>query len=356
MNLHTTRAAILPIVQRVATTDGINKQNPIARVTARAASIWIRSVGQESTHEGTAACTVNNEGQVDVDAKMLASAIGSLPNGVVSMALDKSHVLITGGGAKLKIPIVLDHDPIAPDLGDVQALTVDGKRFAQTIGRVRATMFDGHRDNGGAHLESFDGYVRLVTTDRHRLSRAQCPAVETIRWDGGSLIPSAALDGIVAIVGDTPGTIELAFGNGWVRATCGSMVSHWRMMNGQFPDYETIIPSTFKCDVTMHRASWVDALKRANSICGVAGAARHRFDANGCAIDARDSDGRELEEDIAAKVNGANITVGFNPKYLMDALEAHGGEQITFRIAGERAPAKIETDDALWIVMPRVQP
>jgi DNA polymerase-3 subunit beta len=128
-----------------------------------------------------------------------------------------------------------------------------------------------------------------------------------------------------------------------------------RLIEGEFPNYRGLIPASQPNRLTVGRAVLIDAVKRVKLMAREATPVRLTFRTDSLELVAITQDVGQANEEIDAKYEGAELTVAFNPEYLLDGLEVTPGDEVSLETVDSLKPAlirSIESTDFLYLLMP----
>lgn len=300
----------------------------------------------------TVAASVDQPGDTCVDPVDLGKVAATLGNATV-------HLRLAGRALVLDTPrgeFRFNTEPVEnwPPIPAIPVDTVFSPLSLDAVGRVAHAVAkdDARYGLNGLHAERVtDGY-RLVATDGHRLAYAGGPG------DGpdlrtGDLISREAVEHLTRL----GGAVEAATVPGHLLVRTGDVVAAFRLIDGTFPDYRAIVPATGagRHRIVIDTAALSAALNRA----AVAVAGRDRaviFDVvpGRVGLSISNVDFGQYAEDVAAEVTGEPVLVGFNLRYLRDAL-THRGPTTVIEFAGPLAPTLVrdpEPGGTADVVMP----
>ena len=128
-----------------------------------------------------------------------------------------------------------------------------------------------------------------------------------------------------------------------------------RLIEGDYPNYEQVIPKSTQEKLRISKESFYAAVKRA-SLFTTPDSQSIKLDVlkNKVVVSKVSHDGGESREELDCNYSGEDLTIGFNPTYLMDALKNVGEEEISFEFAGtdKRGVVRAEGSDYIYIVLP----
>lgn len=302
----------------------------------------------------TAEATVTEPGSTTVSASMFAAIIGKLQKGkLVTLESTGMKLTITSGRSDLELATlpIDDFPKIATDEYDsqFQAGQAEIKRlfdlsaFAMSTEEVRFYL-------QGVYLHPFNGTLRAVTTDGHRLARIDS-AVECAT--AGVIVPRKTVNLVKKLLADGDALVKVSAGK--ILFDLGHTVVISKVIDGTFPDYTRVIPSDHVTEATVSAAD----VKQASGLVSLVSAEKNRavkisVSGSVMALEVNAGIDKGLEE-VDCEFTGPDITIGVNSKYLADVLQACNGDQAVIRFNGSGDPIVIkpsEDDLALFVVMP----
>src|SRR5207253_10366960 len=154
----------------------------------------------------------------------------------------------------------------------------------------------------------------------------------------------AGADQVTLRLGDREATFEV----GDIRLTS-------RLIEGDFPNYRQLIPSGYPNRLVVGKEALIDAVRRVKLLAREAAPVRLSLRPDGLELTATTQDVGQAREDLDAKYEGAEMTVAFNPEYLIDGIEAATGDEISLETTDALKPATMRTmaaTDFLYLLMP----
>ena len=303
-----------------------------------------------------------------VPSRLLNDIVKALEPGAVELETNDETARIASGRSEFSLkPLPADEFP------KVSAVEGDEVRFdaEALVGALRQVLPAASTDDNrqiltGVLLAASDGEgsegLRLVATDSYRLAVVDLPGVSVLSSGKSVLVPSRALSELSKALGDG-GEITLRLGerdasfavagdNGAVRLTT-------RLIEGDYPNYQGLIPQSQPNLLTVSREPLIEALRRVKLLARDATPVRMQMSSDGLELRAVTQDVGEGTESLDASYTGDELTVAFNPDYLLAGIEAVEAEEISLATIDSLKPAVVRdptTDDFLYLLMPvRVQ-
>lgn len=306
----------------------------------------------ETSTRATLPADVSAEGRALVSGRLLAEICKSLPNKPVDISLDGTKVAVVCGNARFSLQTMpVEEYPQLPDM-PTSSGSVKSTDFATAVSQAVAAA---GRDEmlpllTGVRLEMEGSTISLMATDRFRAS------LRDLEWfpeksdiSANALVPARVLgetarslvsgsDITIAIAsGETGGGLigfEGAVGTSTRRTTT-------RLLEGDFPRVRQLFhaqPETV-CYVETH--AFVDSVKRVALVAERNTPVRLSFSEGQLLLEAGSGDEAQASESIEATVNGPDISIGFNPNYLLEGLSVMSDPVVHLSFTQHTKPAAL---------------
>ena len=278
-----------------------------------------------------------------MSGRLLREIANALPHKPVDFALDGTKVSVTCGASRFTLATMpVDQYPALPSL-PAQSGTVDGAALQAAVSQVTSAA---SRDETlpiltGIRLEIEGSTISLLATDRYRL------ALRELSWK-----PSAPDISAVALVrartsSDTAkalgaGEVSVALSSGsgvdLLGFEAGGLVTTSLLMDGDYPPVRRLFPYETPITAVIKTSYLVEATRRVSLVAERNASVRLAFSEGEVVLDAGQSDDAQASEALEAVVEGGEITVAFNPGYLLDGLNALGTEYVRLGFTQETKP------------------
>ena len=300
---------------------------------------------------------VSDEGSITVPARLMQDFISSLPSGVINLELQETKLSITTDQYQSTVNgIVADDFPVMPAITSGHSWTIPGSLLKKTLQQV---VFAASNDETrpvltAVLLHTSGGALYMAATDSYRLAERKLNAnSEDVRL----LVPATAMQDLLRIIGDGNDDVHVTHDDQQILFQVGDVELVTRLVEGKYPDYQKLIPATFVTTATLKRADFVNVTKVSSLFAREsAGSITIEVDADAQTLSIR-SVASQLGENTAqatAKVTGSE-SITLNSKYLLDALNALSGDEVTFGFNG-KLEATLLTDaanaDYKHVIMP----
>jgi DNA polymerase-3 subunit beta len=332
--------------------------------SAHGEGLRITATDTEVAYIGELASNVQKTGDLAVDAVNLFQIVRALPEPTVRLAAVPGNRLdVSSGRAQFRLPIAAASEFPAMAAFDARAtLKIKEGALRRLVEQTSfAVAAEDHRFGlNGAHLEdrSRDGktILRVVSTDGHRLAASEAEVEGAIALPPRMLVPRKALGVLRKLLEGDDEIVELAFGDAAVKLARPGQTFWFRMLDGEFPDYEAVVPKESKHRVMIGREELSATLKRvAILVQDRARAVKFAFNDGELEISVHNVDRGEITETLPIELDGQPFAAGFNVRYLQDVLASLSGSAVKIEMAHALAPALLrdpERDEAMFVVMP----
>ena len=298
----------------------------------------------------------DGDGGVVLPARLAADIVRSMGAGKVEVSVDGDEVNISGGRSQFSVrPLSFDDYPklATPTTSSVTLPAVAvGEALRQV---VRAASTDEARPIlTGVLLTAENGGLRMVATDSYRLAVRDLADHQVLGADQKVLIPGRALNELQRLVG---GGEELTMRLGDREATfeVGETRLSTRLIEGEFPNYRQLIPTSHPNTLTVEREPLLEAVRRVKILAKDATPVRLQMGGDTLRLTAITQDVGNASEELDATYEGTELTVAFNPEYFASGVEACSSDSITLSTLDSLKPAVIRgvgNDDYLYLLMP----
>jgi DNA polymerase-3 subunit beta len=309
-------------------------------------------------------------GTVLVSGRLLADISRALPNRPVEISTDGVRVTVVCGSSRFTLPTLpVDEYPALPQMPTATG-TVSGEVFASAVAQVAVAA--GRDDTlpvlTGVRVEIEDDRITLAATDRYRF------AVRELLWkpeqpglSAVALVPAKTLlDTAKSLNSGDVVSIALASGKdgggeGLIGFEGAGRRTTTRLLEGEFPKFRSLFPTEFSAVATIVTAPFVEAVKRVSLVAERNTPVRLSFEQGVLTLEAGSGDDAQATERIDADLEGDDISIAFNPAYLLEGLSAIDAPVAQLSFTTSTKPALLsgrpsvdaEADEAYkYLIMP----
>jgi len=199
--------------------------------------------------------------------------------------------------------------------------------------------------------------LRAVATDGHRLARVETPLPEGAAAMPGVIVPRKTVAELRKLIDSLDGDVDVSLSDTKVRFAVGRASLTSKLIDGQFPDYERVIPADNTRHLSVEAASLAQAVDRVSTISSERSrAVKMALDANRMTVSATSPENGTATEEVTAVYGDGALDIGFNSRYLLDIMDQvdKGGEaRFSFKDSGSPTVVRDASDEgALFVIMP----
>ncbi|MFH1779446.1 MAG: DNA polymerase III subunit beta [Candidatus Omnitrophota bacterium] len=301
---------------------------------------------------------IQEEGAISIPAKKISDIVKELPGIKLSLSAKKNNqIIIKCEKSTFKMMgLPKDEFPKVPELVDKDVLTLPQKLLKTML---NMTLFAVSKDETryiltGVLFMAMESKLRLVATDGRRLATIE----KEIPKSGGLvkkvIIPTKAVSELTRILKDE-GEVKISFSENQLSFELDDTLLITRLIEGEYPNYEQVIPKQVEEKIRLNKDLFYSAIKRA-SLFTAPDSQSIKLEAfkNKLIISKSAQDGSESREEIDCDYNGEEMTMGFNPNYLMDVLKNIDEEEVGFELTSPDKPGVIRAggNSYIYIILP----
>ena len=305
----------------------------------------------------TIECNVLVPGETVLDAKLLSAMVNRMPAGDVCIELnDEGEAKISGGVAEFEIPALNASDyPSLPVTGADNTMTVKCGMLREMIEKtIYAVSQDDKKPAHTGELFVIEpGSLTIVALDGYRLAIIEKP-VKAAK-DISIIIPAKTLAEAIKLFTDDDEVVHIAANRRFVVFSSRTYTVISRLIEGDFLDYKRVIPEGYHTRVTVDVRDFSNSIERASLIITerLKNPLRITFDGN-ITVRCQTTLGKVVDE-LDAEIEGEPVEIGFNNRYLLDALRYSRCDKLVFEVSGPLSPVKVlpkDGGDFLFLVLP----
>jgi len=299
---------------------------------------------------------IMEEGAITIPAKRFGDIVRELPSGDITLSVKKNNqVDIEGKQCRFKLGgLPKDEFPKFPEFKDKEAIQIEQATLKEML---RLTSFAvSHEESrhvlNGILIEISDNTLRIVATDGRRLAKIEKKLPGIIKKEIAVIVPIKAVQEISRNLQEE-GALLLIVGTNQVLFEVNGVLIATRIIEGEFPNYNQVIPKPAKNRIKMNTQEVLSSIRRANLLSTPDfQAVKFEIFPNKLVISKSTPDIGESREIIPVEYDGEEMMIGFNPQLLIDFLKNINDEQIHMEILGTDKPAVMRLQDYLYLALP----
>lgn len=303
---------------------------------------------------------VTEPGSIVVSSRLFGEIIRKLPDSEIRIAVDEQNqVHIECEKSKFNLVGQASAEfPELPELGNTEVCDLDCDLFKNMI---RQTLFATSQDESrpiltGCLIEIENGAMTMVAIDGYRLALRNASVNPSA--SGRAVIPGKTLSEVGKIISSMTGEdfIRLAFTDKHILFEVGAVRIISRLLEGEFIKYGQIIPKDNKSKVVVNTNEILNSIERASLLARESknSSIKLTISKNSMSISSNVEAGSAVEE-VEIKLEGPELEIGFNPKYLVDALKVMDSEELHMEFSTSVSPCimkPMDQDSYTYLVLP----
>jgi DNA polymerase-3 subunit beta len=298
---------------------------------------------------------IEKTGAITVPARLMLDFVGSLPDNILNLELIENKLQITTDKYQSTINGMPAEDfPVMPAIKGDNLWTLDAKEFKKALSQVvfAASNDDARPVLTGVYFHSIGGNVVAAATDSYRLSQK---IIGKSKDPLNFLVPASAAADLLRIISDSDKEVAVTNDDQQVLFQVGDVTMVARLIEGNYPDYQKLIPAKFTTTAKLSRADFVNIAKVSSLFAREsAGSITIKVDESSVSITSIASQvGENTAAADAATTGSGEVTL--NSRYLIDGLNAFSSDEVEFCFNGKLEPCILrssEDNSYLHLIMP----
>lgn len=300
---------------------------------------------------------IKTEGSLTVPARLFQDFVSNLPKTTITLSQEEHKLHVSADSYRSTINgTLVDEYPVMPAIQDGESFMVPAPKLKKALQQV---IFAASSDEARPILtavlvHTIDGKLVVAATDSYRLAEK---IVAPVDKEVSLLIPGTAMQDLLRIIGDSSGEVTVLFDEQQVRFTVDDVELIARLIDGNYPDYRKLIPEKFAHTAAVSKQELITITK----ISGLFS----RENAGSITIQTSEDSGTLSVKSIASQVgeNEANAKgkivgdgeITLNSRYLLDGLQALGGDEVLVSFNGKLEAVILTSPDSadyMHVIMP----
>jgi len=350
---------------RAASSRSAMGSSPSLQLSLHGNSLDITGSDPDLVIESVIEVAGSGDGSILLPSRLIVEIVRSLAPGAITFDGGEDEMRITSGKAefKVRVPVGAEITRLSPLPSE--GITLPAKRFAEGLRQVvRAALTDDSRapQLTGVLMAATDTGIRLVATDSYRLAFCDLEGMSALAPGAEVLIPARALgeiERLISATNDEDQTVLFRHSEFDAVFEIGNVKLTTRLLKGQFPDYQRLLPPSYPNQIEISRDDLASAVKRVRLMVrdtkDATTPVRISFSNAGAELNVLTPENGSAAELVDGKYSGDDLIVAFNPNYLLQGIEAIRSDSILIEIIDSSKPATIRSDgdsDYQYLLMP----
>lgn len=349
--------AVLNIQRAVSTKSTIPALEGILLETGNG-TVTLNSYNLELGMTTTLPAVVEQPGSIILGARLFSDIVRRMPGEELTVSTDEKNVaqIVCGPSNFSVIGIPAEEFPEFPSVSQTTSFKMEHKLLKSMI---RQTLFavsqsDAKPVHTGSLFELKDGVLHVVSVDGYRLAmRAEAVSFsETLSF----VVPGKTLSEVLKLLRDDDSELTICIGPRHILFTIDQYTVLSNLLEGEFLDYRAAIPKDATTVITMKTRELMDSVERVSLLITdrVKSPVRSVFENDRVKLSCSTAMGRAVDE-APCTMQGDMVEMGFNNRYLLDALHNAEDDEVRIEMRGPLSPMKImpvSGDSYLFLVLP----
>jgi len=301
---------------------------------------------------------VVQEGAIALPGRKLFQLVRELTAPQVKIAVSAAEIAeISAGSSVFKIHGMSKNEyPTMPDLSNAPKLQLPASALKEMLLK---TAFSAAREDSrymlnGVQLSVAQQRMHFIGTDGKRLAKTSSVVAIDPAVHGQYVIPLKAVEEMGKILPDTEAKVSLSIASDKISLECESQLLVTKLLSGQYPDVERVIPAQLNHQFAIHREELMALLRQVSLFTAEAsGSARFVFETGQLQLMAQHSEIGEGRVSMPVDFAGPRFEIAFNPFYLLDILRHSKDETVKVGLTDSHSPGLFtDSSNGLFVLMP----
>lgn len=308
---------------------------------------------------------IKETGSIILPAKQLSSIVRSMPGDDIKFEVDELKAKIKSGKSKFNLNGMNGENYPKLPVAQGKTFNIDGKKL---ISMIQKTVYAVSTNEArpvltGANLYFQDNAVGIVATDSHRLARLDSIEINSAdeSFEETLTLPSKTLKELPSIIDDSK-EVSIKYKNNQISFETGNLFVVSRLLEGNYPQTDRLIPPTYKTLLSVDRNSFLAAMERSSILAdGENKIVKFKISDKDAGIfktielSQRNEMGESKEDILVEEIEGEELTVSFNATYMIDALKKVDDEKLMIEFNGSMRPFILKSanrPDFIQLILP----
>lgn len=301
---------------------------------------------------------VFEEGNIVLNARLLADIIRRMPENNIQIETDdKLIAYIASGKVDYKIiGIAAEEYPELPSVNGSDTINISGDTLK---GMIRQTIYavsdkDIKPAHKGSLFEISNGNIKIISVDGYRLAIRS----EDIDYkdEKSFIVPGKSLSEVIKLIGEETKNVEMTVGDRHIIFKIDKYSIITRLLEGEFMNYKAALPKSQTTKLKVNTRKFIDSVERMSLLLTdkLKSPIRCKIEGNTIKTSCNTPLGQAYDE-FEAETDGEDVEIGFDNKYMLDALRYSETDEVTIQLNGALSPIVIlpsEGESFLFLVLP----
>lgn len=303
---------------------------------------------------------VDEEGSITIPARLLSELVAQLPSGKLNLETEDSNIFLKSGDYESHIKgLSADEFPLIPKIKEAKNFTIKSADLREIINMVSfsAAIDETRPVLSGIYLNLTKDNLTLAATDSYRLAEKSIKVKNDQNKNFEVIIPAKSLVELSRLLGDGDGEVAVYIDSNQVMFETDDFEFISRLVEGKFPDYKNIIPTSYETRALVAGNEFGKIIKIAALFSGeTVGSVNLEIKSKGkVAATSSSSQVGDSSAACEAEVEGKDAQIVFNSRYILDVLNSLGGSRVALEVSGSLNAGVIRKEgdkSFVYVIMP----
>lgn len=300
------------------------------------------------------------EGSIVVPARIFTEIVRRLPDSTIEINTEgNSNITINYHPSKITVNCMDPEEfPIIPEIDENISVTILSSVFKNIVKQVSfSTSNDENRPIfTGILLIIEHDTIKMIATDTHRMAYRSGNLENSIDDIFQSIIPAKALIEVSRLIQEDDEVLKIVLNEKQVLFKFGELTLISRLIDGQFPNYKQVIPTSCKTKIRVNTKQLLASAERAALLAkDGSNIIKLKVEENNLVLKSNSAELGNVHEEIPIDIQGEQTQIAFNSRYLIDVLKVIDSEEIILELTGSLSPGvvrPIEVNNYLYLILP----
>ncbi len=305
-------------------------------------------------------CKVEEEGAVTVSSKTLVELVNNLPNKNINIQTKENTLFVEVENYHTNIKTLpADEFPLIPEVEGLNTLNINSQELKTALDQVvfAAATNQTQPEISGILFVCEENGLRIAATDRYRLAEKRILVSKNLGRIIEAIIPQKTCVELSRIIGNQKGEVEMRFSGTQAAINFNETQIISRLVDGQYPDYQQIIPTSFITTSVTEKTPLVNALRAAAVFGQNSNSVNVGFseEKQQMVLTAESPDLGKSSVELPAKIEGKGGSLVLNYHYLLDCLSSIDSKGVIIKMTDDNSPSLVVPEgkkDYIYLVMP----
>jgi len=311
---------------------------------------------------------IEKEGKITVPSRLCSSFVNLLPDKKIDLEVKNNDLIINCENYKTKVKgLSAEEFPLIPNVEKIKSISFDASLFCKNLNQIVdiASFSNSRPEISGIYFYLTKNSVITAATDSFRLGEKKLTLKKSsLNEECSFILPQKTVKELINIFGEKKGEITMFFSPNQVMFEYQmEEVSHpqiqivSRLIEGEYPNYQEIIPKKFTTEVILNRNDFLNQIKIASLFSGKINEVRFKINPKEkkLLIFSKNPDLGEYQSSVLGKIKGEALEISFNHKFFLDGLLNINSSKVILELNGDSGPAIIKPvgdNTYIYVVMP----